>query len=327
MKNFQLIIRNGDKLLQPAVLDGATWETARKGAPGKLTFQVVKDDLLDFQEGNPVRVSVDGADVFYGFVFTKKRNKDNIIEVTAYDQLRYLKNKHSMKYVGITASEVIKRLAAVFQLNVGEIDDTEYVIPRRIEDNVTLFDMIYNALDSTLQNKKKMYVLYDDVGQLMLKDIENMKLNLLIDSETGENFSYESSIDRNTFNRIKLYYENKSTGKREVFVSPQDPKEFTVSENIKKWGVLQYCEAIDEKTVNPQAKADALLQLYNRKTRSLSIDNAFGDVRIRGGSGVMVRLNLGDVSVNNYMIVENAKHVFSNKEHMMSLNLRGGEFV
>lgn len=212
-------------------------------------------------------------------------------------------------------------------MNVGEIEDTEYVIPYRVEDNATLFDIIYNALDLTLQNKKKLYVLYDDFGKLTLKNIENMKLDLLIDAETGENFNYVSSIDHNTYNRIKLFYDNKDTGKREVFISPQDPKEFTGSENIKKWGVLQYCESIDENTINPQAKADALLGLYNNKTRSLSIDNAFGDIRVRAGTSIAVQLDLGDIKVNNYMLVERAKHVFTNKQHSMNLSLRGRDIA
>lgn len=178
-------------------------------------------------------------------------------------------------------------------------------------------------MDLTLDNKKKRYVLYDDFGKLTLKNIESMKLDLLIDAETGENFNYTSSINQNTYNRVKLFYDNKDTGKREVFASPQDPKEFTASETIKKWGVLQYCEKIDENAINPQAKADALLQLYNKKTRSLTIDNAFGDVRVRAGTSVPVRLDLGDIRVNNYMLVDRAKHIFTNNQHMMNLSLRG----
>ena len=49
--------------------EGITWETSRKGEPGKLTFSVVKDNIIDFQEGNHVRLTVDGVNLFYGFVF------------------------------------------------------------------------------------------------------------------------------------------------------------------------------------------------------------------------------------------------------------------
>ena len=98
------------------------------------------------------------------------------------------------------------------------------------------------------------------------------------------------------------------------------------SSNIEKWGVLQYFDTIDEKT-NGAVKARALLDLYNQKTRSLEIKNALGDVRVRGGSLVIVNLDLGDVKLKNFMLVEKAKHTFKNGEHFMDLTLRGQNFI
>jgi len=319
LNNIELIIQNGSNIYYPVVEESITWETARKGVPGILNFTVVKDEVLNFQEGNAVRLKVDGNNAFYGFVFKKERDKGNTIQVTAYDQLRYLKNKDTYVYTNKTASDVVKMIAADFKLNVGTIEDTEYIIASRVEDNKTLFDIIQNALDLTLQNRKKLYVLYDDFGKLTLKNVESMKLNLMIDDETAENYSYTSSIDGETYNKIKLSYENKETSKREIYIS-QD------TSNINQWGVLQYFETIEE-TTNGKVKADALLSLYNRKTRNLTIKNAFGDVRVRGGSSIIINLNLGDVIVKNYMIVEKVKHTFKNNEHFMDLTLRGGDFI
>ena len=90
--------------------------------------------------------------------------------------------------------------------------------------------------------------------------------------------------------------------------------------------MLQYFENIRE-TTNAKAKANALLELYNRKTRTLSIANALGDARVRGGTGVGIILNLGDQLVQNYMLVEKVKHVFYENEHRMDLTLRGGDFI
>lgn len=319
MNNIELIIQNDSNIYYPVVEEGITWETTRKGVPGILNFTVVKDGVLNFQEGNAVRLKVNGNNVFYGFVFKKQRDKGNTIRVTAYDQLRYLKNKDTYIYTNKTASDVVKMIAADFKLNVGTIEDTGYIIASRVEDNKTLFDIIQNALDLTLQNRKKLYVLYDDFGKLTLKNVESMKLNLMIDDEAAENYSYTSSIDGETYNKIKLSYENKETSKREIYIT-QD------TSNINQWGVLQYFETIEE-TTNGKVKADALLSLYNRKTRNLTIKNAFGDVRVRGGSSIIINLNLGDVIVQNYMIVEKAKHTFKNNEHFMDLTLKGGDFI
>lgn len=316
---IELLIQNGNKVYSPVVEEGIDWELERKGVPGKLTFTVVNDGNINFQEGNAVRMKVDDAKVFYGFVFSKKRDKGNTIQVTAYDQLRYFKNKDTYVYSNKTATEVIQMIADDFNLNVGTLEDTGFKIPSRVEDNKTLFDIVQTALDLTLQSKKKMYVLYDDFGKLTLKNVENMKLNLLIDEETGENFDYTSSIDGETYNKIKLSYNNEETGKREIFIAQDSSK-------INEWGVLQYFDTID-KNVNGKVKANDMLSLYNRKTRNLTIKNAFGDVRVRAGSAVVVALNLGDIVVKNFMMVEKVKHTFNENYHTMNLTLRGGEFV
>lgn len=318
MANVQVAIQNGSAIYYPAVEKGITLTTERKGTPGQLKFNVLKDAALNFQEGNPVMLSVDGHGIFKGYVFSKKRNKGNTISVIAYDQLRYFKNKDTYQFINITATEVVKRIAEDFNRTVGELEDTSFKITRN-EVNKTLFDMVQTALDLTLHNTKKMFVLYDDVGKLALKSVESMKVDILIDDEAAEDFDYSSSIDSETYNKIKLSYENEKTGKREIYIA-QD------SSNIHNWGVLQYYDTIDEKT-NGKAKADTLLNLYNRKTRKLTIKQVFGDTRVRAGCLVPIHLNLGDIVAKNYMLVEKAKHTFNENEHWMDLTLRGGEFV
>lgn len=323
--NIELLITDSEGKIAylPVVEEGIEWSTERS-SPGKLTFKVIKDDVINFREGAAVRLKVDGKPVFFGFVFSKKRDKKQTITVTAYDQLRYLNNKDTCVYENKTASQLVRMIAADFSLNVGTIEDTKFVIPSRVEDNTSLFDMIGNALDLTLTNTKQMFVLYDDFGKLSLKNIASMRVGeagsyLMLDEETGENFEYTSSIDSDTYNKIKLTYDNEDTGKREVYIA-QDSK------HINEWGVLQYFDTVS-KGENGQSKANALLQLYNQKTRNLKITNAFGDTRVRAGSMIIVNLALGDVNLKNFMLVESAKHTFKQDEHFMNLTLRGGEFV
>ncbi len=315
---YELLIQSGSKLYSPSVCDEITWYTERKGVPGKLTFKIIADKNLKIEEGSAVRLKLNGEKVFFGFLFQKNNGKDDIVSITAYDQIRYLKNKDTYVYTDKTATEVIRMIADDFNLQCGQLDDTKFKIESRVEDNQTLYDMIQNSLDLTLQNKKEIYVLYDDFGKLTLKNLKNMKVNILIDENTGENYEYKSTIDGQTYNKIKLCYENEKTGKREIYIT-QD------GSHINKWGVLQYFETINEKT-NGQAKADALLSLYNRVTRSLSLKNCFGNIKVRGGSLIFVSLDLGDIKVNNMMLVEKSTHRFKENEHFMDLDLRGGDF-
>lgn len=315
----ELFIQHNSTIQFPVVEEGARLTLERKGTPGKLEFTVVKGPGLNFAEGDPVKLTVNGTAMFYGFVFKKKRDKGGTIDVVAYDQLRYLKNKDTITEEGLKASDLLKRIATDFRLNLGTVEDTGYTLETIVEENQTLFDMIQSALDETLMNTKQLYVLYDDAGKLTLKNINTMKLNLLIDEETGENFSYESSIDEQTYNKIKLAYNDEKTGKRELFIAQDGAK-------MNQWGVLQYFEEVQTKT-GASAKADALLKLYDQKTRKLTIRNAFGDVRVRAGSAVVVALNLGDIVTNNYMVVNKVTHTFRGDEHMMELDLIGGEFI
>lgn len=314
----EIMIQNNGAIYAPTVEEDIQLELERKGSPGKLTFTVLKDDLLRFTEGNAVMLKVDGVKMFYGFVFTRKRDKAGLVKVTAYDQLRYLKNKDTYVYENKTASSLIQMIASDFRLNTGHIEDTGFVIGSRVEDNKTLFDIIQTALDLTLQNRGQMYVLYDDYGSLCLRNVESMLLNLLMDAETGQNYEYTSSIDGETYDKIKLVYENEETGKREVYIA-QD------SAHINEWGVLQYFESIKD-NANGSVVADSLLDLYNQKAQNLMIRGAFGDARVRAGSSVVVKLDLDDRSLGNYMMVEKVKHFFRADEHTMDLTLRGGGF-
>lgn len=324
--SVELLIGNetGTKICFPAVEEGIEWTTERKGVPGKLSFKVINDGALDFSEGSAVRMKENGDEVFFGFVFRQQRSKENIITVTAYDQLRYLKNKDTIVYENKTADQFLKMIASDYNMNIGELESTNYVIESRIEENISLFEMIQNALDLTLTNTGEMFVLYDDFGKLTLRHLSSMAVGtqgayLMVDEETCETFDYSSSIDDSTYNRIKLTYDNEDTGFREVYIA-QD------SGNMNKWGVLQYFDTLS-KGENGQAKVDALLKLYNKKTRNLKLTNVLGDNRVRAGSMIVVNLDLGDIKLKNFMLVESCKHIYKESEHWMDLTLRGGEFV
>lgn len=313
-----VMVKGSGGLYELQAQDGLkiTWE--RKGTPGKLTFSAIYEKKYKVVEGNAVTVSVDGKNIFYGFIFTRKMQKDGVMEYTCYDQLRYLKNKDTIIYKKKTATQLIQFIAKKFNLRCGSIANTSHKMSA-IEDNSTLFDMIQNALDETLQTTGVLYVLYDDVGKIQLKKASNMKVNsCLVDSETGENFTYQTSIDSGVYNQIKLIYENKEKASRDYYVKNNPGK-------INKWGVLQYLDKISDPSVG-KLKSQALLKLYCQVRRSLTISGVLGNVNVRAGSLVPVILDLQDIKVANYMMVEKVTHEFRNHEHRMDLVVSGGDF-
>lgn len=318
---IELIIEHNGSIYQPVLKDSIQIKSVRKGEPSVLTFTLIRDDVIEYEEGDSVRVKINGANAFYGFIFKITGDKTVERQITAYDQLRYLKNKYTYVFEKKRADQIVKMICEDFGLRVGTLDNTRYLYSN-VEDNVALIDIILNALDETTRNTGKMYVLYDDMGKVCLKDIETRKLDILLDEETGENFSYSSSIDGETYNSIVLYRDSKSGSEsiaNRTYAYASDPK------NIDKWGILQYFDSFSDEE-DGKTKAAKLLELYNQKTKSLSLDNQLGDIRVMGGTLVPVRLDLGDTKISNYMMVEEVTHTISENYHTMNLKIKGGEF-
>lgn len=313
---MRLTIQHNENLFEPPVESGVKIEWERTGSPGKLTFTTIKTDMvsMSFQEGDPVCFYYDNKPIFMGYVFTKKRDREQHIEVTCYDQIRYLKNKYTYVFENKTATQIIDALCKDFNLQTGVMDNTAYVIPAVVEENKAALDIILDVLEETLLNTGNMFVLYDDFGKLQIKNCANMVSSTLIMEDTAENFDYSSSIDSDTYNSIILYYK----GEDETI------KLFTASNpsTIKKWGTLRYFEEVKTPTIG-QNKANALLKLHDRKTRKLTVNGAFGDISVRAGTLIPVKLNLGDIQANNYMLVEKVTHNFENDHYTMDLTLEG----
>lgn len=324
--DFSLLIKHkisgGYEIIEPIVENGVKWETDRQGSPGKLTFKVYYDKSgnLNFQEGDAVvlRYRESGGEwqaVFAGYIFTKKRTKDNWIDVTAYDQLRYLKNKDTLVYTKWKASDVVRKIVKDYKLIESNIEDTTFVISERVEDNQSLLDIVQNAIDLTLVGSGELYVLYADSVGICLRNTKNMMLDVVINESVAEDFDYDSTIDNDVYNEIELYYDNDETNKREYFHAVD-------ATNISNWGILRYTESLQDST-NAKDRAEKLLKVYNRKKRTLKVSKAFGDCRCRAGASVIVDLNLGDIKVRNYMLIEKATHTFTKNEYRMDLTLGG----
>ncbi|MGN1013842.1 MAG: glucosaminidase domain-containing protein [Butyricicoccus sp.] len=312
-------VANSKKVFTIPVKDGMkiTWE--RSGTPGKLVFEARRESGYKINEGNSVLVTVDGYKFFYGFIFTHQHSKDGWVQYTAYDQLRYLKNKDTLVYRNKRADQLVRTIANRFNLNCGKLANTGYA-RSAVEADTTLMDMIQNALDDTLLTKNKMYVLFDKVGELRLKNVANMKVNTcLIDAETGEDYTYKASIDSDVYNQIKLVYENDQTGSYDYYIAKS-------SALINRWGVLQYEETIDDPDVG-KLKSQAYLKLYGQKQVTLKITGVIGNRYVRGGSLVPVTLELPDKDISNYMIVDKVVHTFQNRYWTMDLNVSGGGFT
>ena len=306
--NIKLYIGSGGNVYLPECIENIIWETTRKSSPAKLEFTIITDGTMPLAEGNEVKLVCDEIDVFYGYVFSINRENNGRISAVAYDQLRYFKNKDSYAYQSMTAGELLKMIASDYGLKTGEICNTEYKIPSRVECGLTLFDIIGNALDITKSNIGRDFVMYDDCGKINLCEPEKLRVDILIAEDCAESFELRSTINSGVYNKIKI---SRTRENCSVFDIAED------KEKISEWGILQYFRGADK-----TAEAASLLNLYNTPNCSLFIKNACGNINVRGGSAVAVEVNFGETKIKKYVLVEHSKHELKNGLHLMSLDCK-----
>ena len=381
---YELIVMHDRKdmyLIDPQ--DGVTLDRSPDLAPAKLSFKVFKDKVLNIEEGDLVNFKVNGKLVFVGYIFEKKRSKDNFIEVTAYDQCKYLKSEGYYIFDGKkTASELIKALAEDLAIKVGDITPTTYKIGY-IYDGKTYQDIIldmlkqtsiyspaipvmkplkkqtdsnftgpngtyyeqndidyltshgytqeaaiaelakadkYKKQDEEMKERKPVYIAYDDNGLLVVKELNDMITDVLIDATQVGDYSYTSSIE-DTFTQILVVRE------ANVMKDGKKTKEFlrtgsaAAKNEIAKWGVLQKVIKPDDKKTNVIELAKKNLENLAKKTHTLRLKECLGHTEVRPGSGIWLNFNVGDQIINELVYVQAVTHNFNNNKHVMDLDV------
>ncbi len=290
----------------------------RFDAPGKLSFTCIEEGAISMPEGSSVELTVDGIKMFKGYIFTIERNRDGETSYVAYDQLRYLKANASYVFENMTLGQIVQQIAADFGLVTGVLEDTGYAFPYLIKENEGCLDIIFDALAMTIYQTGKVFVFYDNAGALTLTEAKNLLTTTLIgDGSLVTEYAYKRDIDSDTYNRVKLVRKNEESGRTDVYVHED-------TETIKKWGLLQYYDEVDE-NLN-EAQIDEMckqyLQYYNRVLQTITLE-AIGVPGIRAGSIVAVRIGaIDDLSVTRLLLVEKVTHSFESDDHTMSIEVK-----
>lgn len=296
----------------------AEWASQRLDAPGKLTFSCIEEGKIKIGIGSPVTLVVDGVPTFKGYVFTAERNRYGETSYTAYDQLRYLKAHASYTFEAMTLGEIITRIAEDFGLKVGVMEDTGYRFPCLIKEDEGCLDIIFEALSQTIIQTGRIFNFYDHAGELTLVEAKKMYVRTLVgDGSLVTDYTYKRDMDSSTYNRVKLVRPNSETGKADVYLHED-------TETIKKWGLLQYYEQVDE-NLN-EAQIDQMcaqyLQYYNRILQTVKMEG-MGAAGIRAGTIVPVRIGaIEDLSIPRLLLAEKVTHKFESGAHTMSIEVK-----
>ena len=302
------------------IITELNWETTLESQPGKLTFTYLDDSNVTISEGSPISFKVDGKGVFFGYIFKRGKKKDEKVPITAYDQMRYLKNKNTYVTSNLTASQVFSKVCNDFSLKSTIKNATSYIVSPRVHDNKSLFEIVQFGIDETLIKTGNWFMVRDNFGTLEFISINNLKTDLFIGDESLLiDYDYESSINDDSYNQIKLIKENKETKKREIYIVKD-------SRTIKQWGLLQYFEKMDENANAAQIKerAEMILKLKNRVTKKLKLE-CLGDLKVAAGSGIVLGisdLEKEGIAINQYFMVTSCTHTFKNDLHTMQLEVQ-----
>lgn len=294
-------------------VEQVTWTTERTGSPGTLKFTVLKAGELSYTEGDVVRFSVDGQLQFYGWVFTKSKNRWGEIETTCYDRLRYFKANASYAFYDQTAGDMLRQIAADLQVDTGAVANTGYALPSFIKEDESCLDIVGEAVQQTLLSTGKIFVFYDDGSGVALQEAADMISPVVIGERSLlTDYTYKTDIDEQTYNSIKLVRPNEETGRADVFMAED-------SGTITQWGLLQLYQTVDGDVNDAQVKeqARASLAYYNRRMRTLKV-SSLGVPGLRAGQMVLMKVpGLGDVNLDQYVLLEQVTHTWENDAHTM----------
>lgn len=318
-RNLTVTTQDGKLIDYTPALISAELTTQRFDAPGKLTFEGAEGQGIAIPEGSAVRLSDNGATEFLGYVFTASRDRYGTTSYVAYDQLRYLRAKQSYTFVNLSLEDIIRQIAADFGLTVGALSETGYVFPSLIKENESCLDIIFDALAQVIYQTGKIFVFYDDCGSLALTEAKNLiQTGIIGDGSMMTDYTYKRDIDSDTYNRIKLARPNKETGRTDIYVHED-------TETIKKWGLLQYYDKVDENLNEAQIDelCRAYLKYYNRVSQTLKLES-MGVPKIRAGMLIPVFIGAVDaLNTNRILLAEKVTHRYEGSGlHTMSVEVK-----
>ena len=311
------------------IIESVTISTSLGSQSGRCEVSLIGDGA-SFSLGSRLQIFDGDNGIFVGHLMSVSMQDDNRFTATFYDQLRYLRNVDVMVYKNITASELFRQICSVSEslahykdgyrgqkIELGVIDESSYKLPATVAEGKSYWDMMREAIDQTLAYEGKFYIIRDVFGKLEFRDIETLKTDFVIDDEgTGIGYDYTIGIDRNSFNQVKIGYEDDGAGARKWGIAYDQ-------DLIDKWGVLQYYQLLRNKLSVPELdkRAEQQLLLVTRPTRDVSL-SCFGNFKISAGCGISLSLpRVRAFKGLNRFYVTSCEHHISCDSHTMDLTL------
>ena len=288
-------------------------KTTMEPQPGVLNMNAIGDGF-EFILGSLITITIEGKEIFYGFIFSVSTSKAKTVQIVAYDVLRYLKSKDTYSLdKPQSASDIFKIVCKRLELETGTVDEATWKQIPEVQENTGGFDFIRTAIENALAHEKKFYVLIPEGKKIAFRDLTKLQTNIIIDEENGEiDYQHNANIDEETYNQFKIISED-----------AREWKGYRNESHVKQWGLLQYSQKFGEPVTEKDLPEilEKLALIYDRPKQRLTL-TCFGDWNVRAGSGVHVRFS----SFKNFdsgqgYYVRECTHTLTNARHEMNLEL------
>lgn len=312
---FQNIL-NGEVWDLAPVVKGFKLSSERSGTATKLEIELLSD--MAFPEGSRLALKADNMNLFYGYLFRVKRSKNNKRTLVFFDQKKYLLRNGTYIFKNKNLSEIVTTIAKDYELTAGKLNAPSVKLPAILKEDKTALDIIEECIDQILVQTGELIVFWDEFGELRLEYPKNLAiLTILGEGSIVTDYEYESSIE-DSANIISLLHENSETGQRTLY-------KYKDSNNMKKWGNLEYFKVVNENLNKAQidAMGDMLIKLKNKPKETVKLSMSVGDFEFKAGRSAYV--DLPEINIKGWYLLETVSHDVTPSTHTMEIELWLGE--
>ncbi|MBS4960833.1 MAG: hypothetical protein KHZ62_08465 [Clostridiales bacterium] len=266
--------------------------------------------MIDCSLGAKVVLSLDGAVLFRGKIFTRTRKAgESLVSITAIDDgIRLNRNQGAYKVENMTPEAMVRRICADYGFTPGEIAETGVKLNRKFL-CVSLKDMIQTLYTKASEQTGKKYVVRFDDGKLCVVERSRNVVCTLTGDYNLQSASMTESAENMT-NQVVIYDQGAN----------QIQKPLKNQENIDIFGVLQSAVSQGDDAVKT---AEQMLK-DGDVSQKITVTN-FGDARCVTGNSVIVHEPV--TGVDGLFYIDNDVHTWSNGIYTNQLTLNFKEIM
>ena len=308
--------------------ESVIWQTHRAASqPGSLEVLLKEGSQnRDFaiNPGSFMRFGVNGEDYFYGRIQEVELLNSGLegvsYRIMAHDSLSLLKSVESMyRPVGMSASEFFMSIVTRFAERgfKGVVKEPSQV---GLDDYYFTTSSLYSMIKDTIRDTHVaeqgtvQYMIRDNLGTLEFRELMALRKPIILGDESfTDSYAYGVTINKQTYNVIKVIRDNEEIGMRDVWQRYD-------SNNIARWGWKQLVVEADDHMSDAEIrdKIDLHLEAMNHPRRTLKL-TAIGINGLQAGDGIQIRADRANI--DHAIWIESCTHVYTMQSHKMDLEL------